>query len=93
MEKLNLITDDMKDLVTKQIARLLNNEIEELSIVGLSASAFKSILKGFDCEVNDDLDINGWECDYWYSFIHKNKKYNVSGTAWEGSINISKEEN
>lgn len=91
MTKINLLTDDIKDLASKQIKKLLDGEIEELSIIGLCASAFKSIIKSFGCEVNDDLDINGWECDYWFSFVYQDKNYSVNGTAWEGSVNVSKE--
>lgn len=33
-----------------------------------------------------DLDTNGWECDYWYSFIHPDKEHfppvELTGTAW-----------
>ena len=86
MAKLKLLIS--KDIVSKEIKRLLDGEIEYLSIEELSANTLEVILEGLGCEINDDLDMNGWQCDYWFTFVYNDKKYSVSGTAWDGSVYI-----
>lgn len=89
MAKLKLLIS--KDIVSKEIKRLLDGEIEYLSIEELSANTLEVILEGLGCEINDDLDMNGWQCDYWFTFVYNDKKYSVSGTAWDGSVYIEEE--
>lgn len=44
-------------------------------------------------EEGEDLETNGWDIDYWVTFIKEGKdfKYIVSGSLYYGNINIRKE--
>lgn len=52
-----------------------------------------------ECEDDDEwndissIDTNGWDIDYWVTFIKEGKDFNyiVSGNLYYGNINIRKE--
>lgn len=44
--------------------------------------------------LEEDLDTNGWEVDYWQHGTYKGRRYLISGSAWYGhaKIEIAEEE-
>lgn len=39
-------------------------------------------------EEGKDNENNGWQCDWNGNFKYRNRVFNVSGSAWHGTINI-----
>lgn len=33
-------------------------------------------------------ETNGWQVDWWGDFLYKDCKFNISGCAWYGTVNI-----
>lgn len=38
----------------------------------------------------DDLETNGWQVDYWQSFMYMDEKYTLSGSMYYGTYEITK---
>ena len=66
----------------------MESEPEEFSAGCISFALVKEVL-GW----TEDLETNGWDIDYWVTFIKEGKdfKYIVSGSLYYGNINIRKE--
>ena len=39
-------------------------------------------------DVEDNIDFNGWQCDYWTTGTANGIKYDISGGAWYGDYCI-----
>lgn len=67
----------------------MESEPEEFSAGCISLALVKEVLEKLGW--TEDLETNGWDIDYWVTFIKEGKdfKYIVSGNY--GNINIRKE--
>lgn len=66
---------------------------EEFSAGCISFTLVKEVLEKLGWTDTEDLETNGWDIDYWVTFIKegKNFDYIVSGSLYYGNINIRKE--
>lgn len=66
---------------------------EEFSAGCISLALVKEVLEKLGWTDTEDLETNGWDIDYWVTFIKEGKdfKYIVSGSLYYGNINIRKE--
>ena len=91
---------DLKDTrkvihVKNSLTMLFNGDIEQVKVEGVSPSDIIDIISSVDggIDVNkDDMDLNGWQCDYWISFNHRGKRWSLYGGAWYGNATIEKHE-
>ena len=75
-----------EDILREDLKKLLNGEIN--SIDGhMIASTVESIAREF-MDVEDNIDFNGWQCDYWMTGTANGVKYDISGGAWYGDYCI-----
>lgn len=40
-----------------------------------------------------DLDTNGWDWDFWVTYIIEEKKYTLAGSGWYGGISFARDQN
>lgn len=71
----------------------MESEPEEFSAGCISFTLVKEVLEKLGWTDTEDLETNGWDIDYWVTFIKegKNFDYIVSGSLYYGNINIRKE--
>ena len=89
--------EDLKDIILvaiNEITKFNPNKTDEnrgdfgvdfSNISPFNPSMIEDVLLELGYE-QGDLDTNGWECDYWYPFIHPDKEHfppvELTGTAW-----------
>lgn len=83
-----IITQDLRN-ISDQLFHIMESEPEEFSAGCISLALVKEVLEKLGW--TEDLETNGWDIDYWVTFIKEGKdfKYIVSGNY--GNINIRKE--
>lgn len=40
-----------------------------------------------------DLDTNGWDWDFWATYVIEEKKYTLAGSGWYGGISFTRDQN
>ena len=78
----------MKELLKS----VLDGKVESVSIPYAPPSEIEKILKelGIDTKQHD-ININGWDVDFWIYYKYKNERYIFSGSWFYGKYNFSKE--
>lgn len=64
------------------LEQLIKDKIDKIEIENIPSSDFCKIV---DCKIDET---NGWQCDWNGNFKYRNRVFNVSGSAWHGTINI-----
>lgn len=87
-----IITQDLRN-ISDQLFHIMESEPEEFSAGCISFALVKEVLEELGWTDTEDLETNGWDIDYWVTFIKEGKdfKYIVSGSLYYGNINIRKE--
>lgn len=87
-----IITQDLRN-ISDQLFHIMESEPEEFSAGCISLALVKEVLEKLGWTDTEDLETNGWDIDYWVTFIKEGKdfKYIVSGSLYYGNINIRKE--
>lgn len=87
-----IITQDLRN-ISDQLFHIMESEPEEFSAGCISFALVKEVLEKLGWTDTEDLETNGWDIDYWVTFIKegKNFDYIVSGSLYYGNINIRKE--
>lgn len=85
-----IITQDLRN-ISDQLFHIMESEPEEFSAGCISLALVKEVLEKLGW--TEDLETNGWDIDYWVTFIKEGKdfKYIVSGSLYYGNIIIRKE--
>lgn len=87
-----IITQDLRN-ISDQLFHIMESEPEEFSAGCISLALVKEVLEKLGWTDTEDLETNGWDIDYWVTFIKEGKdfKYIVNGSLYYGNINIRKE--
>lgn len=87
-----IITQDLRN-ISDQLFHIMESEPEEFSAGCISLALVKEVLEKLGWTDTEDLETNGWDIDYWVTFIKEGKdfKYIVSGSLYYENINIRKE--
>lgn len=87
-----IITQDLRN-ISDQLFHIMESEPEEFSAGCISLALVKEVLEKLGWTDTEDLETNGWDIDYWVTFIKEGKdfKYIVRGSLYYGNINIRKE--
>lgn len=78
----------------KEAINLVVNEVQQQAKVDYcSVGQMVAVAKemGFDTNT-DDLDMNGWDADYWQYCYKDDKKYCISGSGYYGGAIFDKAE-
>lgn len=72
---------------------IMESEPEEFNAGCVSFASVKEVLEKLGWTDISSIDTNGWDIDYWVTFIKEGKDFNyiVSGNLYYGNINIRKE--
>ena len=86
-----IITQDLRN-ISDQLFHIMESEPEEFSAGCISFALVKEVLEELGW-TDTNIETNGWDIDYWVTFIKEGKdfKYIVSGSLYYGNINIRKE--
>lgn len=74
---------EFKKVLEKELDRLIKGEINQIRIKNIPLDVF---CEATGCETND---FNGWQFDWWGDFEYKGYKFDVMGSAWYGTVNVS----
>ena len=82
-----IITQDLRN-ISDQLFHIMESEPEEFSAGCISLALVKEVLEKLGWTDTEDLETNGWDIDYWVTFIKEGKdfKYIVSGSLYYGNI-------
>lgn len=84
--KVDLVKDG--EVKLKEVLKdLFNGQLDCVNVNNINPSLFIDYLRDYS-EVSDNVDFNGWKCDYWYECKCEDKIYNVFGSAWYGYVKI-----
>ena len=92
----NIITErnlrEALESIPAQYTGDMESEPEEFSAGCISLALVKEVLEKLGW-TDTNIETNGWDIDYWVTFIKEGKdfKYIVSGSLYYGNINIRKE--
>ena len=75
-----------EDILREDLKKLLNGEITRID-GHMIACDVESIASEF-MDIDDNIDFNGWQCDYWMTGTANGIKYDISGGAWYGNYCI-----
>lgn len=86
-----IITQDLRN-ISDQLFHIMESEPEEFSAGCISFALVKEVLEELGW-TDTNIETNGWDIDYWVTFIKEGKdfKHIVSGSLYYGNINIRKE--
>ena len=76
-----------KTEIDNLLDQLLLGKAESVRINNMISSTFTDLY-----EVEEVTDFNGWQCDWWSNLFYKGKSFPVFGCAWEGYVEISRNE-
>lgn len=74
---------NFKKKLEKELDKMIVGEKKSLDVKNIPSDKF---CDATGCEAND---FNGWQCDWWGDFEYKGYKFDVSGSAWYGTVNVS----
>jgi hypothetical protein len=63
---------------------------DKILLLRCSPDELLDALRSIKVTVNDDMDQNGWQCDWWCTGKFGKQKLNLSGSAWYGNARIEK---
>lgn len=88
----DIITQNLRG-ISDQLFRIMESEPEEFNAGCVSFASVKEVLEKLGWTDISSIDTNGWDIDYWVTFIKEGKDFNyiVSGNLYYGNINIKKE--
>lgn len=88
----DIITQNLRD-ISDQLFRIMESEPEEFNAGCVSFASVKEVLEKLGWTDISSIDTDGWDIDYWVTFIKEGKDFNyiVSGNLYYGNINIRKE--
>lgn len=88
----DIITQNLRG-ISDQLFRIMESEPEEFNAGCVSFASVKEVLEKLGWTDISSIDTNGWDIDYWVTFIKEGKDFNyiVSGNLYYGNINIRKE--
>lgn len=90
--KIQTISKETINTIKDKIRKLFNGVIESVQIDCLCPSKTIDILEDLGADVSEELDINGWQYDYWVYFTYESKKYCLSGSGYHGNVKIEEAE-
>ena len=83
---MELINVNTEDVLLMGISKLIKNEVKLIK-GNLPAGKVDAIMRLYMNYV-DDLNTNGWQCDYSYTMKLENRVFSVIGCAWYGNFEI-----
>lgn len=63
---------------------------EKVLVLRCCSGDFTEALSSLNIELNDDLETNGWQVDWWQTAMYKKQNLKLSGGAWYGTAKIEK---
>lgn len=73
-----------------EINQFLNSNDEEISFACISYDIINRALYKLGYTGENDLDINGWQKDYWQTYVNNNHYLYISGSMYYGNLCINK---
>lgn len=77
------------DLARGAIQDVLSQKANECQILCLAPDDVMGLLIELGAESEQDMETNGWEWDYWETWIWNNKTYQLSGSGFYGQVTFS----
>lgn len=100
--KKDFLTTEIRQEVKGLILEYLNARIEEINIVEEPTDTSSFRIKGIPygqmvdileyevgVEVDEEIDTNGWDADYWKKFTYKDVEFTLYGSGYYGNCSIS----
>jgi len=84
-------TDLIKDMESA-INEVVNGDAVEAKLVGVYPADVKNYVEKLKGIESDEMDINGWEWDFWMYYTIEDTKYVLSGSGYYGSL-VFREDN
>jgi len=87
--------EQLTEEVSNDILKLMGGLKDKVSYDCLSYGIVKDALNTIGYYDNDDYDTNGWQVDYWNTFIYFKNPTDIlyiSGSMYYGNLTISREE-
>lgn len=79
--------NNFKAKVEELLDKLIAKEITGISIKNVISENFCKMF-----EVEEVIDFNGWQCDWWSKMKYKEVTIEVGGCAWYGTIGLGLED-
>lgn len=75
--------------VKEALKDLFDGKLDCVNVKNITPKLFENYVGNY-AEIDNDIDFNGWQCDYWYKCEYKNEIYSVFGGAWYGNATIER---
>lgn len=87
------VQDSFKEALKDEVMKVLSGEKDSLKLALIPPNLIFSVIEEINgCELEDNMDTNGWQVDYWKNFTYKDKKYCISGSMYYGKVSIYESE-
>lgn len=80
----------MNNSVLDNIINFLSSNNEDLSIPMCPISKIDVIMKSLGFIDNKDYETNGWQCDFWKTYVKEDLEIEFSGSLYYGEFKLRK---
>lgn len=80
----------MNNGILDNIVNFLSSNNEDLNISMCPIRKIDNIMKSLDFKDKEDYETNGWQCDFWKTYVKEDLEIEFSGSLYYGEFKLRK---